>query len=128
MATEENVETGGCPAPERVVRAEKTPLLTSEEVQTRLTGCHNFGLGLIGGLLKLRLAPSALYIQFGLPSCDAEQPTLSCFIFSPRGSTRGRLGGEHGQAEVARLHFCRCCRLLLHRQQRWDQVGLDQGR
>ena len=29
-ATEENVETGGCAAPER---AEKTPLLTSEQVQ-----------------------------------------------------------------------------------------------
>ena len=30
-ATEENVETGGCAAPER---AEKTPLLTSEQVKS----------------------------------------------------------------------------------------------
>ena len=27
---------------------------------------------------------------------------------------------------MARIHFCRCCRILLHRQQRWDQVGLDE--
>ena len=42
---EENVETT---APERVVRAEKTPLLTSEEVQTRLT---YFGLSLTGTMV-----------------------------------------------------------------------------
>ena len=44
MAREENLETGGNGPPEKVVRAEKTPLIASEEVQTRPTRPHNFGL------------------------------------------------------------------------------------
>ena len=44
-ATEENVETGGCAAPpERAVREEKTPLLTSEQVKSNQQAVAILGL------------------------------------------------------------------------------------
>ena len=108
------METGGCAAaPERAVQAEKTPLLTSEQVKSNQQG------------VTIRFDLPAPLVCLKKTACRL---TISCFVFSPGGATRGRLGGEHREAEMVRIHFCRCCRVLLHSQQRWDQVGLDQGK